>query len=263
MSSMGQRRRVLLLVLLLGLAAVSPAPAQNNIPGLGSIFDEYNAYAKAGDLEKMLALRTVGSQKDIREFITKPEDREYFITISRSQVPESYQTQHFSWGKNRQSAKLYLLLQLTESPAIQRPRQRLEGVVIFKKENDVWKIDSLIPLSDPEKITRPKNLVHDPENINLKVTGQVEGRIVKTEYKPAYTLVLLRVWSEEHAVFLPPKKELAKAGVQLPDLEPWKLEKFSGHPHKSDPRKFFATKGEPLEDFPPLPHPYAGLAPKS
>jgi hypothetical protein len=82
----------------------------------------------------------------------------------------------------------------------------------------------------------------------LKATGQIAGRIVKTEFKPDSTLVLLRVLDEENAVFLPKKEVLEKAGVPLSDLEPWKRQEFEGHPHQSDKLKFFATGGKLLED---------------
>jgi len=215
---------------------------------LGRVFDAYNVGAKAGDVDKMLSLRTAERQKEIREQIAKKEDRNYFLLLGRAQIPESYQLEHVSWTKSRQSATLYLLGQFAAMPEIERPRLRMEEMISFKKENGAWKIDSALPLGDPDKVKRPKDLTRDPKDANLNATGEIAGRIVKTEFKPGYTLVLLRVMDEENAVFLPAKEVLEKAGVPLKELEQWNLHQFKGHPHKTDKLKFFATSGKPLEE---------------
>jgi hypothetical protein len=238
---------LLVIGLLLSVVVVSLASAQDAAE-LGRIFDAYNVGAKAGDVDKMLSLRTAERQKEIRSQIAKKEDRQYFLLIARAQIPASYQIEHVSWAKSQQKATLYLLGQFAAMPEIQRPRLRMEEMVSFKKENGAWKIDSALPLGDPDKVKRPKDLTHDPKNANLKATGQIAGRIVKTEFKPGYTLVLLRVMDEENAIFLPSKEVLEKAGVPLKELDPWNLHQFSGHPHKSDKLKFFATSGKQLPD---------------
>jgi hypothetical protein len=119
--------------LLVGLAVINVAVAQEGLE-LGRIFDRYNAEAKAGDVNKMLSLRTTESQKEIRSQIAKKEDRDYFQLISRAQVPESYQIQHVSRAKSGKSATLYLLGQYAAMPEIQRPRTRMEVSVTFKKK---------------------------------------------------------------------------------------------------------------------------------
>ncbi|MHB8067581.1 MAG: hypothetical protein ACYDIC_06735 [Desulfobaccales bacterium] len=242
-----QRSVSLVVGLLLSLLAVNPAPAQDGAE-LGRIFDAYNAGAKAGDVDKMLSLRTTKMDQEIRGQIVKKEDRKFFVAMGRAQIPESYQIQHVSWGKDRQSASLYLLAQYAALPEMERPRTRMEGLITFKKEKGAWKIDSILALGDPDKVKRPKDMTYDPKDTNLNATGEIAGRIVKTDFKPGYTLVILRVMDEENAVFLPPKEVLEKSGVPLADLDPWKMQKFGGHPHKSDKLKFFATRGEPMED---------------
>ena len=237
----------LVIGLLMSLAVINMASAQDAAE-FGRIFDAYNVAANAGDVSTMLSLRTTEIQKEISEQIKGKKDRAYFLFISRAQVPESYQIQHVSRAKSGQSVTLYLLGQFSAMPEMQRPRLRMEELIAFKKENGVWKIDKALPLGDPDKIQRPKDLTHDPQDANLNATGEIAGRIVKTEFKPGYTLVLLRVMDEEHAVFLPAKEELEKADMPLKSLDPWNLYQFSGHPHKSDTLKFFATRGKSIED---------------
>ncbi|MGP8050624.1 MAG: hypothetical protein ACLPYB_08425 [Desulfobaccales bacterium] len=196
----------------------------------------------------MLSLSTTERQKGISEQIKGKKDRAYFLLISRAQVPESYQIQHVSRAQSGQSVTLYLLGQFSAMPEMQRPRLRMEELISFKKENGAWKIDKALPLGDPDKIQRPRDLTYDPQEANLNATGEIAGRIVKTEFKPGYTLVLLRVLDEEHAVFLPAKEVIEKAGMRRESLDPWNLYQFSGHPHKGDTLKFFATSGKPIEE---------------
>jgi hypothetical protein len=243
---MWQKSGLLLIGLVMSLAVINPAGAQDGAE-LGRIFDAYNTAAKAGDVDKMLSLRTAESQKEIRQQIAKKEDRNLFLLLGRAQIPESYQIEHVSMGKDGKKATVYVVGQFAAMAEIKRPRMRLEESISFKKENG-WKIDLTRPLFDPDKIKRPKDLTWDPKDTNMNASGVVAGRIVKTEFKPDYTLVLVRMMDEENAVFLPAKGVLEKAGVPLTDLEPWKRQEFKGHPHKSDKLKFFATSGKLLED---------------
>jgi hypothetical protein len=235
------------IVLLACLAAAGAVQAQDAAE-LTRTFDEYNSAAKGGELKKMLSLRTVEQQKDINKEIVKKQDRDYFMLISRAQIPESYEVQHVAWSGNSQGATLYLLGQFPAMREIDRPRTRMEEMISFKKEDGKWKIDSALPLGDPDKVIHPKDLTYAPEDADMHVSGNIGGRIVKTEFYPEYTLVLLRVMDEENAVFLPAKEVLQRAGVPLEELEPWNVYEFSGHPHKSDKQKFFATSGKPVEE---------------
>lgn len=231
--------------LLLSLAVISTAGAQDAAE-LKRIYDAHNRAAKAGDVDKMLSLRTSRQQKEIRAQITEKQDRDLFILHARAQVPKSYRIEHVSWSKDGMSAKVYLVGQFAAMPEIKRPRLRMEESLSFKKENGSWKFDLALSLGEPDKVKRPKDLTYDPQDTDVNATGAIAGRIIKTEFKPNYTLVLLRVMNEEHAVFLPPKEALIKSGVPLADLEPWKLREFKGRPHKTDKLKFFATSGKLL-----------------
>jgi hypothetical protein len=196
----------------------------------------------------MLSLRTIEQQKDINKEIVKKQDRDYFLLLARAQIPESYEVEHVTWSGNGQSAILYLLGQFPAMREIDRPRTRMEEMISFKKEDGKWKIHTALPLGDPDKVKHPGDLTYAPEDADRDVSGNIGGRIVKTEFYPGYTLVLVRVLDEENAVFLPAKEVLQRAGVPLEDLEPWKIQEFSGHPHKSDKQKFFATGGKLIEE---------------
>jgi hypothetical protein len=228
-------------------AVINPGEAQKS-DELTRLFDAYNAAAKAGHLDKMLSLCTAERQKEIRAQTKKKEERDSFLLMARAQVPESYQVQHVASKKNGQAAKLFLLGQFPAMPEAKREHMRMEEAISFKREKGVWKISSALPLGDPDTVKRPKDLTCDSEEANPDLTSEIEGRIVKTDFNADYTLVLLRVKDDEYAVFLPDKEVLQKAGMQLDELDPWRMIEFTGHPHKSDKLKFFAAGRRLIED---------------
>ena len=233
--------------LFVSVLVVDTAIAQN-IAELNRTYDAYNAAAKTGDVDKILSMYTAKTRKDIQRGISKKEDRDFFIIMKRAEVPESYEVQHTVWDRNGKSGTLYLVAQLPAMPEIERPRMRMEMMVTFIKEKGKWKIDLVTPLVDLDNIKRPKDLTFNPDDADTEKFGYISGRIIKTEFKEGYTLVILRVMDEEHAVFLAAKKVLLKAEVPLDDLNPWNMHEFGGHPHKSDNLKFFAKEGKRIEN---------------
>ncbi len=214
---------------------------------LTGIFDAYNAAAKAGDAKKMLSYYTAEQQKEIGTQIKNKEDREMFLMFGQAQVPESYEVQHVEWAKDGSAATLYLLAQLPAMKELDRPRVRMELGVFFKNQKG-WKVDRKMPLGNPDDVKRTKDLSYDPQNADHDKSGSVGGRIVRSDFKADHTLVLVRMMDEEHAVFIPSKEVLLKEGMDLADLEPWKMYEFSGTPHLHDKYKFFADSGGPVEE---------------
>ena len=98
-------------------------------------FDDYNAAAKSGDVDKMLSLRTAASQKEIRPQIVKKEDRDLSLLLGRAQIPESYQIEHVSVGKDGKKGTLDVVGQFAALADIKRPRMRPEESISFKQEN--------------------------------------------------------------------------------------------------------------------------------
>jgi hypothetical protein len=145
------------IVLLACLVVAGPVLAQDAAE-LTRAFDEHNSAAKAGELKKMLSLRTIEQQKDINREIVKRQDRHYFLLLARAQIPESYEVEHVAKGRDGQSATLYLLGQFPAMREIERPRTRMEEMISFKKEEGKWEIDSALPLGDPDKVKTPRGL---------------------------------------------------------------------------------------------------------
>lgn len=237
----------LVIGLFVSVLVVDTAIAQD-IAELNRTYDAFNAAAKAGDVDKILSMYTAKQRKEILRGISKKEGRGFFIMMKRAEVPESYEVQHTAWDRNGKSGTLYLVAQLPAMPEIERQRMRMEIMVNFIKEKGKWKIDLITPLVDLDNIKRPKDLTFNPDDADTEKFSYINGRIVKTEFKEGYTLVILRVMDEEHAVFLPAKEVLLKAGVLPDDLNPWNMHEFGGHPHKSDNLKFFAKEGKRIEN---------------
>lgn len=82
------------------LAVVGEASAAGYEKCLTKVFDLYNELAKTGDMDKMLALRTLEMQSEIRGQIKSKDDHDYFVLIGRAQAPESYEVQHVTWANN-------------------------------------------------------------------------------------------------------------------------------------------------------------------
>lgn len=233
---------------LLLVAAVATRAGAQDVTELTRTLDNWHAAAKAGDVDKWLSARTADVRKEMPPEMTQAQHRKQAALFARMQAADSYEVQHVDWSKDGRSATLFILAQFSAMPEAERPAGRMEESIAFKKESNNWKIDVVRPLADPDKIKRPADLTYDPENANQDSQGNIGGRIVSVEFKPKYTLVMLRVMDEENAVFLPPKEVLEKSGETAETLAPWKLHEFDGHPHKNDPLKFFATGGKSIEE---------------
>jgi hypothetical protein len=233
----------------LGIIAAVARPAEGQDPtDLTRVLDAWHAAAKAGDLDKWLAVRTADIKKELTADITPPGHRKQAVLFARAQAADSYEVRHVAWNKDGKTATLFILAQFSAMPEVERPAGKMEESITFKKEAGAWKMELVRPLGDPDKIKHPADLNYDPENAKQDSDGNIGGRIVSVDFKPKYTVVILRVMDEENAVFLPPKDVLEKAGVTSETLAPWKLHEFDGHPHKTDSLKFFATAGKPIEE---------------
>lgn len=234
-----------MLVVLLALPAV--AGAQDSAP-LKRAFDAYRAAVMAGNLDQLLALFSAETAKETREETKDPENVKDLMHFASLQMPESYQVQHVAWGKNGDKATLYLLGEYAAMPEIERARMQAEASVNFKHENGDWKIERFRVLADPKEIKHPKDVNYDPENAKEEARSEIAGRVVSSDFRSDCTVVILRVLDEEDAIFLPTKAVLEKAGRKAEDYAPWKMLVFSGHPHRTDPLKFFATGDHDMEE---------------
>jgi hypothetical protein len=240
--------RILFLYLILSFRWNPLGYGQTQQTDFIQIYDSYNKALQEGSFDKIISFYTADVQKEITTHVKTKKEKKGFLDMGKIQIPESYEILHFQSGRDSQSATLHTIMQFSENKEIKRERARTECDIQFKKEHNQWKLESLFFLSDPDKIVHPQDLKFNPEDADLDKEGDIGGRIVRTEFNPGYTLVIIRILDEENAVFFKSKEELLKNGVSLKDLEPWNIYEFSGHPHKSDKLKFFATSGKLVTD---------------
>ena len=238
----------LILVIIISVLWIPFSPAQSQESALREIYDSYNKAIREGSFDKLTSFYTSAVQKEITGQAKTKAEKEGFLNLCRFQVPESYEILHMDSDKDTQSITLHTIMQFNEMKEIKRDRSRIECDIKFKNENSQWKLESLLFLSDPDKIVHPADLTYNPDDADLDKEGDIGGRIVKTEFNPNYTLVIIRVLDEENAVFLKSKEALLKDGVSLKELEPWNIYEFTGHPHKTDKLKFFATGGKLVDN---------------
>ena len=236
------------IVMLLGTSG--KALAAQNIKEVIKVYDAYIAAVKTGKADKILVYYSAQQQKDIRKSITKKDQREDFVMMARLMLPESYEVKHAVWSKDGKKANIYIEAQLPALSEVNRGRIGMEAMLRFIKEKSGWKLNVITPLADLGKIRRPNDLSYNKDEANRERKMNIGGRIVFSEYKDDYTIIMLRVMETDVAVFLPPQKVLLEEGVLLEELQPWRLHEFDGNPHKSDDLKFFATGGKAIEEEP-------------
>jgi hypothetical protein len=229
------------------LPVAAQAGGGGDVKELTKVYDAYHGAIKAGDMNKAISLTSAETTKQIRGLLKQFSKGDDPLVMFRSQVPDFYEVQHVDWTKDGKGAQVYMISQYPAMKDIRPKKSAVEAKVSFKQEKGLWKIDVTTVLVELDKLQRPKDLAYNESDMDERRSGSVGGRIVKVEFKPDHTLVVLRVLDEELAVFLPSKQELTKAGVDFDDYAPWKMRQFKGHPHKTDSLKFFATGDGPVD----------------
>jgi hypothetical protein len=221
---------------------------QNLSADLKNVFDKYNTAMKERDFNKILIYCSSDLQKEILSQVKTKTGQDDLMLNGQMQIPESYEILHIATEQDSSKATVFTIMQFSAMKEIERERSRIECEIHYKKEKDQWKLESVWFLTDPDKINRPKDYTYNPGDMDLEKDGNIGGRIVRTDFMPDYTMVILRVLDEENAVFLPPKEDLIKYGISVKDLSPWNIYEFTGHPHKTDKLKFFGISGKPADN---------------
>jgi hypothetical protein len=110
----------------------------------------------------------------------------------------------------------------------------------FVKEGGAWKFDNQIFGHDPRKTVACKSYTNEPDPAyNENSTTTMGGPIVRVDFQPSYTLIVIRVVDEENCAFLRSNKdELMKHGLDPAKLMPYAIVEIEVSPHKTDKQKF-------------------------
>jgi hypothetical protein len=223
------------------------AYAQDLQETLVSTYSHYLDAARSGNFDALLAAKSNEVKKEIQQHLKTKKDRGLFLEWEKFQVPDSFFVQHVDSDSSKNEAYLYILSNFSASEKFGREKGRREMQLTFRKEHNEWKLHLSLALADPDKVSHPADLMMDTTQIDEDQEAEIGGRIIKTEYFPAYTVVILRVVDEDIAAFLPSKAELLKENFNFHELDEWNIYVFTGHPHKTDKAKFFATGGHPAD----------------
>jgi hypothetical protein len=222
------------------MAAISFAAEQSS-DELTRIYDKYNEAAKAGNLNAMLSLRTAAAKKIILSEYKAAQEKKRMLSMFKAMVPMDYRVEHVEWAPK--GADMYVVARYkSPDPAAAGKIVRQEIVVMFDKEAGQMKIDDFLFRSDPDKLSCSADKEFEPEgSYDLGKTASIGGRLVRVDFAPDHTLVVVRITGEEDLVFLPAKDQLKKAGVDPASLVPWVLFEAEGHPHRQNKFKIMAT----------------------
>ncbi len=233
----------------LWLAAAPPCFAKPLDPSLQQqllgIYDSYNRAITAGKLPDALAFRSAATRAEIQKELKTANDRRSFMAMSQAMVPDTIEVRHASINATGDHAHLLLLIVKTFPPGKPVPgapppgsTQRGEVTLNFVKQAAGWAFDDQIFGGDPAAIVPCKNDKSEPASAyDQNKTVSMGGPIVRVDFQPDYTMVVVRVVDEENCAFLPARNELLKHGLDPATLVPYAIVEIEGSPHQSDKQK--------------------------
>jgi hypothetical protein len=242
-------RACLITLAALWLAAAPPCAAKPLDPAvqqqLLSLYDSYNHAIKAGKLPDALALRATATRTEMQQELKTAKDRQSFMAMSQAMVPDTIEVRHASINAAGDHAQLLLLIVKTFPPGKAIPgapppgsTQRAELTLNFVKQGAGWAFADQIFGGDPSAIVACKDPSNEPATAyDANKTVSMGGPIVRVDFQPAYTMVVVRVVDEENCAFLGPQAELKQHGLDPAKLVPYAIVEIEGSPHRSDKQK--------------------------
>jgi hypothetical protein len=212
------------------------------------IYDSYNRAVTAGKLPDAMALRSAATRAEMQKELKTPKDRQEFLAMGKAMVPDTVEVRHATIDAAGDHAQLLLLIAKTFPPGKAVPgapppgsTQHAELTLNFVKQSAGWAFDEQIFGGDPTAIVACKDQRYEPAAAyDTGKTVSMGGPIVRVDFQPDHTLVVIRVTDEENCVFLPARDELLKHGLDPAKLVPYAIVEIEGSPHRSDKQKVMA-----------------------
>ena len=243
------RRSFLILAALLSLA-VGPALAAPLDAALQqqllALFDSYNKAIAAGKLPDALALRSAEMRRQAETELKTAKARSEMLAMGKMMVPDSLEVLHATINAAGDKAHILTLATKTIPKGQKMAGAPPPGSVVrsgltldFVKEAGAWKFDNQTFGHDPSKTVACKSYANEPDSAyNENSTTTMGGPIVRVDFQPSYTLIVIRVLDEENCAFLRSNKdELMKHGLDPAKLVPYAIVEVEGSPHKTDKQK--------------------------
>jgi hypothetical protein len=172
------------------------------------IYDSYLAAVKNGSYSQVSTFLSA----EMRDQIKTPELQAEYMEMMKQMAPIHYETEFVNVFKDGQTADVDLIVTVAVPEQVQKqqklpPTQRGEMMLRFVKEAGQWKMGPPLLMGDPDKRARPKDLnMGSRADYAEGASTEVGGSILKMEKQSAGTVFLLRLPSEEIAVFVPAAK---------------------------------------------------------
>jgi hypothetical protein len=226
------------------LAKPLDAALQQQLLGL---YASYNQALTAGKLTDALKLRSAETRATARKQMPNDAARQRFLAMAKSMVPDAVEPVHASINAAGNKASIITVATRTipknakVPPGGPAPGSTMHGEVTltYVKENDGWKLDDQMFGPDPASIAACKDESYEPEAAyDSDKTVSMGGPVVRVDFQPDHTLVVIRVVDEENCAFLQDNKdELLKHGLDPANLVPYAIVELEGSPHKSKKQK--------------------------
>lgn len=213
------------------------------------IYDGYNKALLAGKVADAMKLRSAETRASAKKEMPNEAARQRFLAMAKTMVPDTVQAQHATINAAGDKASIITVASKTIPKNVKIPNGPPPGSVMhsevtltFVKESDGWKLDDQMFGPDPASITRCKDDKYESESaFDGNKTVSMGGPIVRVDFQPDHTLVVIRVVDEENCVFLSENKEgLLKHGLSPDKLVPYAIVEIEGNPHRTDKQKVLA-----------------------
>lgn len=251
------RRFATLLVLLCAAVPLRAAPLDPALQQqLMGIYDSYNKALAGGKLQDALALRSAATRARAQKEMKTAKDRQGFLEMAKMMVPDKVEVRHATISKSGDKARMRTLASKTIPPGKPIPGAPPPGTTAqgeltlsFVKQNGSWKLDDLLYGGDPSAIVACK----DDSNEPMQAYGpdkevSLGGPIARVDFKPDYTVVVVRVVDEETCAFLPNREEIAKHGLDPAKLVPYAIVDLKASPHRTNHQKVLIERIKILEE---------------
>lgn len=237
---------LLILSLVIGLGpAVRAEPLDTALQTeLLQLYDRHNQAITAGKVDEAVALRSSDAKKAIRPYLGTAAKRRELAAMLTEAIPDTIDVKHGSLAKDGKSAAI-LIVATKKAPAKVPKGGPPPGSVMteemtlnFVSEGGQWTLGETVFGMDPTKIVPCKNPAFEPiDAYDDDKNVELGGPIVRVDFQPDYTLLVLRVVDEENCAYMPNREAIEKAGLKVDMLVPYAIAEISGLPHKTDPQK--------------------------
>ena len=241
--------RLCCVVLALLLAAAPRSHAKPLDPALQqqllALYDGYNKALAAGKLTEALAFRSAETRARAQKEMKTAKDRQEFLVMAKATIPDTMEVRHATINAAGDKAELLTVVSKTFPPGRQVPNGPPPGTTAhseltlgFARQGNAWKLDDLLYGPDPAQIVACKDDRNEPMSAyDPDKDVSIGGPIVRVDFHPDYTLIVVRVVDEENCAFLPGREEIARHGIDPARLAPYAIIDMTASPHRSNRQK--------------------------